>query len=495
MKISLKSALVKNIPTIIGGFLDKQIVLEGGREEKALAVELNKIAKAEEFKGEKGKSLYLPAGEFGGPIYLIGLGEEKKFTADIMAEAIGSAAKFLQTKSRAEYQVVLPVVAWKKIGSDELVSHLTLSVYRAAYHFHEYLTKEKNKKHLPKQIDIILPKGIKVGKLSEKVSEAQIIGEAINDARRLGNIPPIDMTPTYLAKTAEKLATENPKLKVEVLDRAGIKKEKMGALEAVALGSHEEPRFIVMEWLNGKKSDGTYVFAGKGVTFDSGGISIKPADGMDEMKFDMMGAAAVMGAMKAIVELKLKVNIVGLIPATENMSSNKAYRPGDIITAKNGTTIEVLNTDAEGRLILADALSYAQKYKPKAVIDLATLTGACCVALGTRYAGLFTRDEKLASVISKRSEETGELVWRLPLEDNFRELMESKVADVKNISGIKYGGASTGAAFLENFTDYTWAHLDIAPVMATDEKPDRYPGALGFGVHLLVALAKGWSKK
>jgi leucyl aminopeptidase len=261
----------------------------------------------------------------------------------------------------------------------------------------------------------------------------------------------------------------------------------MGSLLAVAKGSAQPPKFIVMEYMKGKKSEKPVVLVGKGLTFDSGGISLKPAHNMEEMKFDMSGGAAVIGAMYAAGMLKLKKNIVGLVPAAENMPGGRAVKPGDIVRSMSGKTIEILNTDAEGRLILADALSYAKKYKPAAVVDLATLTGACMVALGSHATGLFGNDEKLIEALREAGERTGERCWPMPLWDEYKEQIKSKVADLKNIGG-RWGGAITAAAFLEKFTDYPWVHLDIAGTAFGSKAllPYVQAGGTGLGVRQLI---------
>ncbi|HBF67153.1 MAG TPA: leucyl aminopeptidase, partial [Candidatus Magasanikbacteria bacterium] len=325
------------------------------------------------------------------------------------------------------------------------------------------------------------------------LKEGEILGRAVNMARDLGNHPSNVATPSHLAKHAQELSKNFPKIRVRILDRAGIKKEGMGALLAVAQGSDEEPRFIILEY-HGKKSGAPVVLIGKGVTFDSGGLSLKPWEKMDEMKFDMMGGAAVIGALRTIAALDLPVNVVGLVPATENLPSGSAYRPGDILRGMGGKTIEVLNTDAEGRVILSDALEYAKRYKPALVVDVATLTGACIHAVGEEYAGLFTRDAKIKKCIEDAAEMTNEPVWQLPLDDSHVHSIKSYVADVKNI-GERKPGASTAAAFLEFFTDYPWAHLDIAGQMAYGKpQPFQRQGARGFGVHLLTQVVRNWFK-
>jgi leucyl aminopeptidase len=270
-----------------------------------------------------------------------------------------------------------------------------------------------------------------------------------------------------------------------------MEKLKMGALLGVARGSQEPPTFIILEHSAGKQNLETIVLVGKGVTFDSGGISIKPSERMEEMKFDMSGGAVVMGAMKAIAQLKMPFHVVGLIPAVENLPSGTSMKPGDILRASSGTTIEIINTDAEGRVILADALTYAKRYKPKAVIDLATLTGACVVALGPHASGLFSTDSELRDAIKSAAEKAGERVWPFPLWDDYHDDIKSDYADIKNSAG-RAGGAITAAAFLSQFAEgYPWAHLDIAGTAWTDkEKAYISKGGTGWGVRLLLQFLK-----
>ena len=298
------------------------------------------------------------------------------------------------------------------------------------------------------------------------------------------------MTPSILAKEAEGIAGRKG-VSCTVLDKVKLKELGMNALLSVASGSNEEPKFIILEY-KGDEADATpIVLVGKGITFDSGGICIKPSDKMDEMKSDMAGGAAVMGAIMACADLGLPLNIVGLIPATENMPSGTALKPGDVFTSYSGKTIEVINTDAEGRLILADALAYASKYKPAAIIDLATLTGACVIALGEEVIGMFGTDDKLKSELEEAARETGELVWELPLWESYQEKIKSDIADYKNHGG-RPAGAITAAAFLSKFVgDFPWVHLDIAGPAWTDKDKTYTPkGASGAGVRLLVEFLR-----
>jgi len=280
--------------------------------------------------------------------------------------------------------------------------------------------------------------------------------------RDLANLPPNICTPTYLAKAARQLAEDYKSIQVQVLGVADLRRLRMGAFLSVAQGSEEPARLIVLEYRGAARGSAPIALVGKGVTFDSGGISIKPSAAMDEMKFDMSGAASVLGTIKAVAELKLPINVVGVVPATENMPSGRAVKPGDIVTSMSGQTIEVLNTDAEGRLILCDALTYSRKFKPEIVIDIATLTGACVVALGSPYSGLFSPDPDLSQALRDAGERADDRAWPLPLGEEYTEQLKSNFADLANIGG-REAGATTAACFLQKFTkDLRWAHLDIA---------------------------------
>ena len=309
------------------------------------------------------------------------------------------------------------------------------------------------------------------------------IGTGVRLAKDLGNLPGNVCTPRYLAEQAERLAARHASLKATIFDEKQMRGMKMGSLLSVAQGSKEPPRLIVLEHRGAKRSAAPTVLVGKGVTFDSGGISIKPSGSMDEMKFDMCGAASVLGTMAATAELELPLNVVGVIPATENLPSGSATKPGDIFTSMSGQTIEVLNTDAEGRLILCDALTFASRFKPDTVIDIATLTGACVIALGAHASGLFSNDDRLADALLAAGESSGDRAWRLPVWDEYGEALKSNFADVANVGG-REAGAITAAAFLARFTrEYRWAHLDIA---GTAWRSGRRKGSTGRPVRLLT---------
>jgi leucyl aminopeptidase len=318
--------------------------------------------------------------------------------------------------------------------------------------------------------------------VAEGLQRGQAIAEGASLARECANRPGNHCTPSFLAAQAKKLGKEHG-LKVEVLDRKDCEKLGMGSFLSVAQGSDEPPRFIVARWQGGAKSDAPVVLVGKGITFDTGGISIKPAAGMDEMKFDMGGAASVLGTLRAVAQLKAKVNLIGIIPTCENMPSGRAIKPGDVVTSMSGQTIEILNTDAEGRLILCDALTYAERFKPAVVVDIATLTGACVVALGHHRSGLFSADDALAAELLAAGEQALDPAWRLPLDEEYGEELKSNFADMANV-GSRDGGAILAAMFLKRFTaKLRWAHLDIA---GTAWHSGKAKGATGRPVPLLT---------
>lgn len=351
----------------------------------------------------------------------------------------------------------------------------------AAYRFEAIRSKPEDKPTGPAKLEFIL-QGKSDAVTRRAVEQGTAIAAGQTLARDLGNLPANYCTPSVLAETAKTLAREY-KLKVQVFDRAGIEELGMGSFLAVAQGSREEPRFIVLEYKGGKPKTAPIVLVGKGLTFDAGGISLKPGQGMDEMKFDMCGAASVLGTFRAVAKLGLPINLVGLIPATENLPDGGAVKPGDVVTSLSGQTIEVLNTDAEGRLILCDALTYAERFRPAAVVDIATLTGACVIALGHHTSGLLANDDALASELLGAGQRTGDRAWQLPLFDEYQDQLKSNFADIANIGG-RPAGTITAACFLSRFTKtYKWAHLDIA---GTAWKSDADKGATGRPVPLLT---------
>lgn len=428
-----------------------------------------------------------------GWIVLVGTGKLKQSSPWRVAQAASAAVRAAQDKGMSSVAVLIDQRLIDRFDNFELAQHLGKWTLAGSYHDQRYKTDAKDAVSKLKSIIFSAP-ALKSKKLfREGLASGVVIGKAVNEARRYSNTPSSELTPEVLAREAQKLAKTSKKISVKVLGEAEIRRMKMGGVLAVAKGSAQPPRFIIIEYRGASHRTKPFVLVGKAVTFDTGGISIKPRDRMDEMKFDMSGGATVLGAVMAIAGLNLKINAVGLIPATENMPSGRAYKPGDIIVMMSGKTVEVIDTDAEGRLLLADALCYAQRFKPRLVVDLATLTGACVIALGFEAAGLMSEDEETAIQIIKASQKTGELVWRLPLWEAYDEYVESDIADLRNVEkNLRWAGAIAGGAFLKKFAQsYRWAHLDIAGTAYLDSpKPYLDKGGTGFGVHLLVDLLR-----
>jgi leucyl aminopeptidase len=413
------------------------------------------------------------------PVLAVGLGKGDELGAEKLRVAAALAAKEAGRLEATSVAWVLPGGIDHEVAGDALVTGTVL----AAYRFDRFKSGDGDNSPRLESLTLIGP-----AELAETVAGAHLAAEAQNRARDLQSTPANFATPTFLAARAEELAAGSDALSLEVFGRAELEEKGMGGLVAVGQGSAEEPKLIVLRYAGG--SAPTIAFVGKGVTFDTGGISLKPGAGMQEMKMDMSGAAAVLEAVGAIAELGLPLDLLAIVPTTENMPSGTAIKPGDVITQYNGKTVEVNNTDAEGRLILADALAYAVEQGAQRIVDLATLTGAVEVALGSTYAGLISNDDELAAEVSRAGEETGELVWRLPLHPEYKELMKGTVADLSNLAKARKAGTITAASFLEEFVGETpWAHLDIAGTSWDVGREYVGNDASGFGVRLLIELA------
>ena len=433
-------------------------------------------------------------------IIVVGLGKSKDIKEEQIRQAAGTAAKSAESSRHQKMAFSLdsrdagkPGKAKNSKSGHPVAGAIMEGAQLGLYHFDQYKSIDKDDPlSRIKEITLLAPGKPQVRAYQKGVDQAGKLCEAVIATRDLMHHPSNTATPTFLAKAAQSMARQH-KITCKILEKKDMQKLKMGSLLGVAKGSHEPPKFIVLEYKGGKAKDPPVVIVGKGVTFDTGGISLKPGAGMDEMKFDMSGGAVTIGTLQAAASLKLKVNVVGIVPATENMPGGSAIKPGDILTASNGKTIEVLNTDAEGRLILADALVYAQRYKPRALIDLATLTGAVIMALGHQAAAAVGTDSKLIKKLSESGDTTGERLWELPLYEEFEKATKSDIADLKNITSKGVGaGTITGAAFLKPFTgDYPWVHLDIAGTAWTsNEKPYVPKGGSGYGVRLLIDYLK-----
>ncbi|KAF1022168.1 MAG: Cytosol aminopeptidase [Paracidovorax wautersii] len=427
---------------------------------------------AGDFEGKAGQSLHLygAAGIAARRLVFAGVGDGSARAAAAAVRAALAAFKDAPV-SRAAIALAAPLAA----SDDDWVRTVVQAAADAAYVY--TFTKPKARARRLARVTLLTPTtGGKQG-----LAQGQALALGVELAREWGNRPGNHATPTLLAGAARALA-KLPKVQVEVLGPKEVAALDMGSFIAVAKGSSEPLRFIVLRYNGAAKSVAPHVLVGKGITFDTGGISIKPAGEMDEMKFDMCGAASVLGTFRALAEYKPAINVVGLIPSCENMPDGSAVKPGDVVTSLSGQTIEILNTDAEGRLVLCDALTYAERFKPQSVVDIATLTGACVIALGHHRSGLFSPDEQLATDLLAAGEQAGDLAWRLPLDDDYADALKTHFADVANVGG-RAGGSVTAAKFLQRFASaYRWAHLDIA---GTAWKSGAAKGATGRPVGLL----------
>jgi len=495
MKITIKQQIDVSACHIIPLFKDGELSDSVKKIDEEVQGLITKAKELKDFEGKAGEVLMLVTGsERLQRVVLVGLGKEKTVTIRQYKHAIGAGVMVAQKKKVNSPSVHMLEPLITKWGADRIAQETVIAAEMAVYTFEEH--KEEKAKVTPMHMITLVTN--KNEEVQQGAQAGSLIAQAINNARRLGNTPPSIMTPKLLAEEAQAVASVSDKLTVAVWEREKIESEKMGCFLGVAQGSEQDPRFIVMEY---KGAEGApTVLVGKGITFDSGGLSIKTGDYMCDMKFDMLGGATVIGIVQALAALDAPVHVVGLIPTCENMPSGQSYRPDDILTASNGKTVLIKNTDAEGRLILADALVYAQSLSPKQVIDFATLTGACLVALGEERSGLFSPVDSLVNTIVSATEKSGERLWRLPVGEEYSEAMKSDIADIKNIGGVngsRYGGASTAAAFLEFFTKdkedepaYPWAHIDLSCSYYGKAKSYIKSGANGFGIQTFVDLLR-----
>lgn len=446
------------------------------------------------FKAKLGQVLpvYSKSASSIGCFLLLGLGGRQDFGLEVIRQAHGYGA--LKAKDLGNKSLAVPITSIPPYTAPEITACVVEAIELAFYRFNKYKSKVEDSKY-PELIRLIVGPDMK-DMCDAAAREAAIVSDAVKLARDIANMPGNEIPPKRMAEIATEVGMASgfstKVFEMEVLERMGMR-----GIVSVGKGSSNPPVLIVMKYDGGGD---TYAVVGKGVVFDSGGISIKPSEKMEEMKYDKSGAAAVIALMKAVAELKLPVKLIGIVPVVENLPSGNALKPGDIIKFRNGKTAEIISTDAEGRLILADALAYASEMKPKAIIDLATLTGACVIALGTHASGLFSNNDELANKLIKAGEKTGERLWRLPLWKEYFEQIKSDVADMKNVGG-RPAGAITAAAFLMNFVDgnIPWAHIDIAGTAWTQESsPEKSyipKGATGVGVRLLVEFLKSEVKQ
>lgn len=446
---------------------------------------LAKAAKTGGFSGRKDQFLEIiaPEGLSVSRVVLAGAGKADKFTL-LDAEALGGGAigRLLKTREKSA-AIALEEFSTPSDSVGHLAAHMALGALLRTYRFDVYRTMlEKDQKPVLTKLSVHTPSS----SAKSIFADLEKVADGVFLTRDLVSEPANILYPESFAKRCQEL--ESLGVTVKVLGEKEMKKLGMGSLLGVGQGSIRESKLVAMEWMGGKKTDKPVAFVGKGVTFDTGGISLKPGPGMEDMKWDMGGAGAVTGAMAALAGRKAKANVVGIIGLVENMPDGNAQRPGDVVTAMSGKTIEILNTDAEGRLVLADAIWWTQEtYKPKVVVDLATLTGAIIISLAHEFGGMFTTDDDLAAQLSAAGEATGDKLWRMPLTKAHYDMIKSDIADMKNIGG-REGGSSTAAAFIGNFVkeDQAWAHLDIAGMAwTTKEKPTNAKGGTGFGVRVL----------
>ncbi|MBY0345247.1 MAG: leucyl aminopeptidase [Neisseriaceae bacterium] len=468
---------------IVGIYANGQLTKGAADLDDACAGFIRQVVEAEDF-GEKikGWMVHLPKNTMASRAILVGLGNIENLDIKQFRAANTAAAALVRSEKIHTVISHLTDISIPSTDSATLLQEATLATGSSLYQFDQCLSASKKPKNTPDTWYWFVPQANDLTSNGLQIGVALVKGMALT--RDVANLPSNLCTPTYLAETAIDLANRLGG-EVEVLDELAIQTLKMGAFWAVAKGSAEVPRFIILKHNGGKPEEAPVVLIGKGITFDSGGVSIKPAEGMDEMKYDMGGAAAVLGTYSTVAQLKLPLNLVVLIPTCENMVSSHAYKPGDVITSMSGITIEVLNTDAEGRLILADALTYAERFNPACVIDVATLTGACVVALGHHASGLYANESALGEALRVAGEISGDRAWPMPLWDDYQQSIDGSFGDILNTGG-RYGGSITAACFLSRFAkNYTWAHLDIA---GTAWKSGAAKGATGRPVPLLVSF-------
>ncbi|MCX7171575.1 MAG: leucyl aminopeptidase [Proteobacteria bacterium] len=487
MEFSIKSGSPekqRSACVVIGVFEPRRLSAPGEIINQASDNHIANLLRRGDMEGKPGTTLLLHnvPGTLCDRVLLIGMGKEKDFREKEFRDAVATATRTLNEIGAFDAVLTLTELPVKKRDLSWRIRQTTLIVSEALYRFDRFKSKKDQVRRPLRKMTLAVESRTDLVAAEAALSQGQAIAAGMKLAKDLGNLPGNVCTPTYLAEQALDLR-KGHSLKVEVLERADMEKLGMGSLLSVTRGSHQPPKFIVLRHDGGKKGEKPVVLVGKGVTFDSGGISLKPGPEMDEMKYDMSGAASVLGTMKAIALMALPANVVGLIPTVENMPGGNASRPGDIVTSMSGQTIEILNTDAEGRLILCDALTYAERFAPACVIDIATLTGACVIALGHVASGLLANDDSLARELLHAGQNAYDRAWQLPLWDDYQEQLKSPFADMANIGG-RPAGTVTAACFLSRFAKkFHWAHLDVA---GTAWKSGEKKGSTGRPVPLLT---------
>lgn len=498
MQIQAKQSPVNTLDTdalLVGVFAETPLEGAVAALDEALGGAIAALSRDLPFKAEVGESetLFRPTGIEAKRLIVIGLGKPQDLKAETLRKAVGEAIQGLVGKPVAKAAFLLDGVS--ALGWEKAAAAAVEGAVLAAYRYKAYQTSDKEEHQAPESFTLILPEGGDLKAAEAGADQARRVCEAANWVRNLVNTPGGDLTARDLAEEARKMA-ENRGITCKVLGKEELEKQGFGGLLGVNQGSTEPPAFIILEYQGAQKTEKPIVLVGKGVTFDTGGLCIKPSKGMEEMKTDMGGAGAVLGTLRAVADLALPLNVVGLIPATDNMPSGSSLKPGDVVKTYNGMTLEIVDTDAEGRVILSDALGYASKqYDAQAIIDLATLTGSIIVALGMNVTGMFgkDKDQALLDRIYQAGQETGEKVWQMPTWDVYEDMVKSDVADVKN-SDPRRGDAIAAAMLLGKFVgDFPWVHLDIAgPSWAESPKAYYDAGATGHGVRLLTEVLRNW---
>jgi leucyl aminopeptidase len=490
MEVKVVKGRLREIPSdlaVMGQFeegLSKELLWI----DKRLKGRIRELVKSGEFTGKFPQISLLHIAEEIAPrrLLLVGLGKRGEFTLERIRQAMGKVAVRVRDLGLSSFTTPILESPSVKVPVREAAQAAIEGIILGTYQFNRYKTDSTEPKKEIREVKIVEPDEKRLVDFQMGATRGRLIAEATCYARDLCNAPSNDITPSRLASEAKAIA-EAYGLGLQVMERREMEQMGMGAFMGVARGTQEPPKLIVLEYRGGKRPDRAVALVGKSVTFDSGGISLKPAEKMEQMKYDMSGGATVLGTIKVAAQLKIPVNVIGILPATDNMPGGTAIHPGDVVKTLSGKTVEVVNTDAEGRLCLADALTYATRFKPAAIIDLATLTGACVIALGNHAIGLLGNQPKLAEQVRKAGEKTGERVWELPLWPEYDEQIKSDVADLKNVGG-RPGGTITAAAFLKQFVgEYPWVHLDIAGTAWSEENRPYVPkGSTGVGVRLLV---------
>ncbi len=491
MEFSIKSGSPekqRSACIVVGVFQPRKLSASAEVIDQSAKHALNDLLNRGDMEGKAGSTLLLHnvPGTLSDRVLLVGLGKEKEFREKAYRDAIATTVRTLNETGAVDGTIFLTELPVKDRDVTWRIRQATIIALETLYRFDQLKSKKETVRRPLRKLTFCVARS-EAATAELALAEGQAIADGQKLMKDLANLPGNFCTPTYLAQQAKVLAKEFG-LGIEVLEHADMQKLGMNTLLAVAQGSREPPKFIVLKYRGGKSDAKPIVLVGKGITFDTGGISLKPPAEMDEMKYDMSGAASVFGTLKAAALMKLPLNVIGVIPTTENMPGGAAIKPGDVVTSMSGQTVEILNTDAEGRLILCDALTYVERFSPACVIDIATLTGACVVALGSVVSGLFTSNDDLAGELLDAGQDAYDRAWRLPLWDDYQEQLKSNFADMANI-GTRMGGAITAACFLARYTGkYEWAHLDVA---GTAYRGGEKKGSTGRPVPLLTHFLLG----